>query len=290
MSERDNILKRLDAMPMLPPATAAVVEQFQSDSTDIAELTLAIEHDAGLTSNLLRLSNSPFFGFSREISSVREAIIRLGTSRIAQLMLASTVAPMASRPIRGYDLQPGMLWEHSLAVAIGTREIGRTMGIEPPDAVMTSAMMVDLGKIVMGTFIDVDGANIRRQAFENKISFEQAERLILGIDHAEVGSVMLSHWSIPQTIVDLVRWHHEPDRYDGDKKWVAAIHLADALATTLGIAAGSDGLNYVVNQAVVDEFGLDIRKTEEVATVIKLELDQIRPLFRDIHGGEDHGA
>jgi hypothetical protein len=120
------------------------------------QLARVIECDPGLTANVLQLANSAYFGWQGGIGSVRDAISRLGTRRIFQMVLCMSVAPLVRRPIRGYDLSADQLWEHSVAVAICAEKLaaGRRPSCQPH--AFTAGLLHDLGKVLLGTFVEVD--------------------------------------------------------------------------------------------------------------------------------------
>ena len=125
MNNREKILSKIKSVKALPPAVSKVAYMLQKKETDISELTKAIEYDPGLTSNVLRYANSAGLGGLRAVKTLRDAIVRLGMNRIFQLVMVSAVSPIVQIPIKGYDLSPGKLWEHSISVAVGVGEMSK---------------------------------------------------------------------------------------------------------------------------------------------------------------------
>lgn len=279
MSRREEILSKTREVPSLPSAAVRVVELLQDSNFNIAEITKTIEYDAGLTSNVLRLANSAYFGCPRTVSSVKDAIVRLGTNSVFPLVVGSAVGPMMNKAVIGYDLSPGELWEHSIAVAGGAKKLATFLGSRPPEFVFTAAMLHDIGKVVLGAFVEVDAGPIIDLAFEQRVAFDEAERRILGIDHAEVGAVLLEAWNLPADLVELIRWHHQPDQYPGEKLLADLLHVADELSIVCGIGAGADGLNYRSSKGVGDRLNLNTKAIEEVACQVFGELDEAKNLF-----------
>ncbi len=243
--EREHILERIKTLESLPVAATQAVSLLESSDTDLNDIIEILQFDPGLTANILRLANSVQFSGRYTVHSLREAILRLGTKRIAQFTITAAVAPLARQPIRGYEMEAGALLEHSIAVAIGADEIARIIGIPSPTHTFTAGLLHDIGKIILGTFIEVDAAPIQNFAFEQHLSFEVAEQMVLGIDHAEVGAAALHQWGLPGAISEVVRWHHDPEQYAGDEIMaVDLVHVANALAREAAIGIGVDALNY----------------------------------------------
>jgi len=279
VNRRDEIISKIHAVPGMPVSVVEVLRMLQEPGVPLAELSRAIEYDPGLTSNVLRLANSAYFGHSRSIHSVKEAIVRLGTRNILKLVMTSAVAPVAQYAVKGYDLPPGELWKHSVAVAVGAEKLAAVLGLNPPDYTFTAALLHDIGKIVLGTFVEVDAAPIIDLAFANGVSFEEFERRVLGIDHAEVGSVLLTHWNLPPALVDAVRWHHRPDCTGGDSVVVDLVHVADVLCMMGGIGIGRDGLHYRLSKDVVARFRLKEEMVERIVLQIHNEFNELHEVF-----------
>lgn len=276
MSHREKILETVTLVPALPASATRVIRLIQSHETGLADIMKAMEYDASLTADVLRLANSAYFAGPRRISTLREAGVLLGTARVMQLVLASAVFPIAGRPLKGYDLPAGQLLDHLVAVAIGAELLGKQLHLQAPHYTFTAGLLHDIGKIVLGTFVEVDVEPIRRLAFEEKMSFEMAEEQVLGIDHAEVGAVLLESWQIPDEIVRAVRWHHRPDAAEGEVLVADLVHAADTLSIECGLGVGVDGLNYDVSLSVVERLHLNTDIADQVTAAMLAELQAIR--------------
>jgi putative nucleotidyltransferase with HDIG domain len=285
MSLKDIILSRIKKVPAIPTAAVRVSRMLQDPEVNINDLARVIEHDPALAANVLRIANSVYFSGPRSVGSIREAIMRMGTNRVFSLTVASAIAPVAGLEVRGYDLQPGELWHHSVNTAVCVDQLIETLGIKAPESAFTAGLLHDIGKVVLGTFVEVDAGPIMQLAFDEGLPFEEAEKRVLGISHPEVGALLLESWNLPKTIVDAVRWHQEPENYCGaDQKIIDLVHAADALSMMGGIGTGSDGLNYRVSKVVADRLGLNNKIAETVVIRMMDGLDEIEVLF-----GEDWG-
>ncbi len=284
MSRRDEILNKVSAIPALPASATQAIRLIQSETTGLSDIMKAIEYDVSLTADVLRLANSAYFAGPRQISSLREAGVLLGAARILQLVLASAVFPVASRPIKGYDLPANDLLDHLLAVAIGAEELGKRLRVSVPHYTFTAGLLHDIGKIVLGTFLEVDGEAIRQVAFEEQISFEAAEDRVLGINHAEVGAALLESWQLPEGIVQVVRWHHSPELAGAEALTADLVHAADMLSIECGLGVGVDGLNYRIGPDVAERLRLKATLAEQVTAAMLTELQAIRAQRRPTGG------
>ncbi len=280
---RQDILNEIDGVPDMPISTAKVIELANTPHVNMGELSKAIELDPGLTLNILRIANSPYYGCSRDISSINQAIVRLGTEVLFQMVMTTSVSPMVSLPVRGYDMPAGALWEHSMAVAIGAECVANILEYKHPDYTFTAGLLHDIGKIILGTFIEIDPNIIFKIAFEENLSFEKVEAQILGIDHAEIGAELLKKWNLPDHIVDIVRCHHCPEKIDGDRLVVDLIHIADMLGYIKGGATGEDGLHYELSNDVVERLKINTEIAEKTICLTQQKLQDAKDLL-DLEG------
>ncbi len=279
MRVRDEILSKVTSIPPMPSAGVKVLGLLQDPEASILELVKIIEFDQGLTTNILKMANSTYFGSPRKINSLRDAIVRLGTDTVYKLIVASMVSPVENDEIKGYHLAPGELWNHSVAVAIGTEKISENLRMDVPGYTFTSGLLHDIGKIVMGTFLEVNSDPVMSLIRDEDVSFEDAEREVLGISHSEAGAILLNEWNFPGEIVDTVRWHHKPAEYRGDSTAVDLIHVSNAICMMSGIGIGRDGLNHHLCEEAVERLALKIRITEKIAVDIITALEDIQDLF-----------
>jgi len=279
MSKREEILKKLRTVPPLPPAVQKTMALLQDPEASIADLAKVIQLDPGLTANILRLANSSALGAMREVTTVREALVRLGANRVGQLVLASGAAPQLRGATKGYDLPPGALLEHSIATALAAEELARALNITPPEDLFTAGLLANVGKTVMGEFLEVDVTPILERAHEDMIPFQEAERCILGIDHAELGALLLESWNLPQRIVEVVRWYLEPDDYEGENLTLDLVHAGEGLAKMSSIALGVDGLHYHPSTFVIQRLGLTPEIVESVMAVVVEKAADLREVF-----------
>jgi len=132
----------------------------------------------------------------------------------------------------------------------------------------------------LGTFVEVDGQAILKTANDEAVPFHIAERRVLGIDHPEVGAVLLAHWNLPRVIIDAVRWHKEPDKFEGDHFVVNLVHLADHIAGTSGVGGGVDGLSYAPSRNALEEFPLTVEIAESIVLKAYTAFESLMPYMK----------
>ncbi len=291
MSRRDEILSLVDTVPSLPAVVCQLQEYLDDPEVNFDQLSRVIECDPGLTANVLQLANSAYFGWQGGIGSVRDAISRLGTKRIFQMVLCMSVAPMVRKPIKGYDLDSDSLWQHSVAVAICAEKIAAKRRPDVQPHAFTAGLLHDVGKVLLGTFVDVDDAPIKELVELDNLTFNEAERMVLGVDHAEVGAHLLEKWNLPQNVATVTRWHHEPARLEGDQRdLVDLIHVSDVICLDCGWGLGSDGLQYRLDEDAAARLDLKSGDAEEAAAQVMIGLDELLQVFTPDQKGASDGV
>jgi len=275
VSIRDEVRRRIADLPALPAASVEVLRQAQDPEIGVGALMETIEFDPVLTTEILRLANTAYFAGPRSVSSLRDAGVLFGTQRIVQLVVATAIFPIARKPLRGYDLPAGQLIRHSMAVAIGAEQIALLTERPAPSHTFTAGLLADIGKIVLGSFLEVDARPVVALATDEQISFDEAERRVIGIDHAEVGALLLADWNLPDAVVETVRWHHEPDRATEHQFATDLVHAASHLSTVFGLGGGIDGLNYRPCASALSRLKADHILLERAACQMLTALAQI---------------
>lgn len=280
IGKREKILAFAKTLPAMSTSATRVLQIIRYPNYDIADLSGAIECDPATTLNVLRLANSAFFGCARTIGSAKEAIIRLGSQNVLGLVIASAVAPTVQKAIKGYDIPPGGLWEHCVFVAICTREIASTLGLKIPDMAFTTGLVHDIGKMVLGPFIDVEKNAMFKLANEESLSFEAVEQRVLGIDHAEAGAFLLERWNLPVPIVEAVRFHHMPEGCAEDRLVVDAVSFCDSLSCMAGLGHGRAEFNYHPSKSAAERFQIQADVLDQIVVRTLESTQEMRKWFK----------
>jgi putative nucleotidyltransferase with HDIG domain len=284
---RQKVMAKLDSFPAMPGTAARVMKLLSDPASSATTIEQSVRYDPGLTANILRFANSAYLGFPQRIGSVRQGIVRLGWKRVYQLVVASCVNGIMSKPVPGYDLPPGELWRHCVGVSVATEQLMKRLKIVSSEETFTAALLHDVGKLVMGSFVE-EGFKRIEVLSSGGMSFEAAEREIIGIDHAEVGAQVLEKWLLPVGLVQVVRWHHEPDRAPEPDSKLDMVHVADVLCLMLGMGTGREGLGYTPAESAMVRLGL---KTADLESVASSTLQGVQELSEIIESPADgaHG-
>ena len=248
----------------MPGAAVQLLALIEDPDINVSQIESILQRDAGLTANLLKLANSAYFGIPSKIGSVRQAVLLLGLKRLIQMVIASCVSAIMDKPIPGYELPPGELWRHSIAVSVAAEGLVNELNVEAAEELFTAALLHDVGKLILGRPM-ADAFHQINDEISRGIALEAAEEKVLGTNHADVGARILSQWSLPGNIVNAVRWHHDPEAAEMTDPMLDIVHVANVLCIMIGIGVGRDGLRHEPSQVVVKRLGLESHHLEKVA-------------------------
>ncbi len=224
----DDIRKKLSTFPSMPQTAVKMRELFKKGDVPINEIENILRQDPALSANILKLANSAHFGVSSKVGSLKKAVILLGLKRFEQIAVSAYMEKSMDKAVEGYDLSPGELWTHSIAVATTAEAIAKLLKISDSNDVFIPALLHDMGKLILGQFVKTESKHIESIVAKGE-SWVRAEYMVLGTDHAEIGAQILANWSFPSDVIDAVRWHHNPERIKNSKLQTEIVYLSNLL-------------------------------------------------------------
>lgn len=255
MTDQERVLATIKSLPAAPMVLARVLLIMEDPKAGSAELIEAIEIDPGVTANVLRVCNSPYYAGTRQLSTLQEAVHRVGTRTIMQLVTMGASKPLLGGEHEGYGFAAGDLWRHSVSTALACRLLATRTQHPRMSLAFTGGLLHDLGKIALDTLLK-DSYQQVREKVEAGATFQEAEQEVLGMEHAELGARIAENWGFPESLVRMIRHHHEPELADVDVDLASMVHLSDALSHWLGIGLGRPGLACRFESAAVKRFKL----------------------------------
>ena len=270
----EEILSQIQSFPSMPATGAKMLKMLEYPETSVDEIEDVLRHDPGLTGNVLKLANSAYFGIPAKISSTKQAVLLLGLKKLIQLVIASCVNAVMAKPVPGYNIPPGDLWRHSIAVSISAEALGKDKKNIEAENIFTPALLHDIGKLVLGKFIKDEQEAIEEIA-QSGVPYVVAENMVLGTDHAEVGAQILTQWSFPSEVVDAVRWHHDPDFPQTAGASIDIVYLANLLCQPQGVGEQDEIHCSDLSPAVIERLGLDVTQFDETKTKVAQWVDEL---------------
>jgi HD-like signal output (HDOD) protein len=258
---------RLPSAPSLMPRLISVLEDSNSGAEEIERI---IQLDPALTASTLRLANSAYFGSGRAVESVAEAVIRLGQREIYRLAALALVNRWDSGSGRGaYGGDPGDFCRHALCVALAAEALAEKGGRIDPQTAYTAGLVCDMGKLAVAHACGTFFAAIRARQEQNGCTWIQAERDILGYDHAQVGARLLASWRFPSALVTAAEYSYRPSNAPVDSRpLLALLHAAKYLAVSFGPGVAEDGFLFELDDVLMTDWGFTPAVLEGVLPVV----------------------
>ncbi|MCK9200391.1 MAG: HDOD domain-containing protein [Gallionella sp.] len=286
MNAAASLRQALDHLGTLPPipriAQKILSLKINSDEGERILLEL-IEKDPPILTKVIGLANSPLFGTGRKILSLHEAATILGSKRIKMVALSfAMMSSMTRKPAGQLDIQG--LWQHSLSVAMTMDTLARLMPRElrPSDEeIYLAGLLHDIGFLVLD-YLDprLSNAFHARLAAEPPCTVEEAEATMLETSHGELGAELGRHWNLPETIISVLHYHHNPSdqRAASGQPLVAMTNLAEKLLPTFGMVEP-------VPMDIADEewqsLGIDPLKADEVRIKVQEHIRNVTAAIND---------
>ncbi|MDR1885446.1 MAG: HDOD domain-containing protein [Synergistaceae bacterium] len=255
------VLKRVKDIPSLPQFVVETLNKLDDPKSSATDVGDRLSKDEGLVVRVLRLANSAYYGLSRRITGVSEAISFLGFKTVKSIVLAASVYKFMDTSFTGYSLDRGELWKHSQSVAATSRFLAVKLGIGDPEEAYIGGLMHDIGKIVLNDYVRFGYSIILRLVEEDKVPFCDAERQVLGFDHAQVGGLVMEQWNLPEAYSYITTYHHTPWDLPVDMKQFQSVtdvvHVSNVLCLMLGVGIGADGMQYNVSPESLARLGME---------------------------------
>jgi putative nucleotidyltransferase with HDIG domain len=245
----------------------------------IQELVEVVKFDPAITANILRISNSAYFGLRREIHSLHQALLLLGTQELLKIIIASGATRLFSAPTPGYFTERQGLWRHSVSCGLMVDLLSQELSLQDHATGFTAGLMHDIGKVVLSLFVEQKFHEIMEVVEQQGVSFQTAEKIILGVDHAEMGGEMARMWDFPDRLRLAITYHHldKPEAYTDDL--ILLVYLADILVMMFGQDLGMDGLAYTGYPEVLRHFRLKDKNLQKVLLRFGSAWDEAQILF-----------
>jgi putative nucleotidyltransferase with HDIG domain len=224
-----SVLDHAQKLPSLPSVVLEILESFDNERMDVSTLAGKIANDQALVARVMRVANSAFFGLSGQVGTIFEAISVLGFNNLRGLVTAAAIINASPKNLGEFDLV--VFWRHGICTAACAKVLAKRLGLNPEIA-FTAGVLHDIGKliIVMGYPAAAKVVAVDEASDE---SFLEAERNLIGYDHAALGGELAQRWKFPQAIRDAIRLHHSPPDASGRSNLSDVVYIANLFAHAL---------------------------------------------------------
>jgi len=276
---RDQI-DQIERLLTLPQIISQINEVMESETAGAPELHRVIKADPVLSSKILQLVNSAYYGLPGRVGSLEKAVILLGISAVNNLAIAASVEQMFDRirlpgPLSGRDL-----WRHCLAVATGARELAQRAGMVHLDEVFMAGLIHDIGLLAAAQVVPQDFAKVVEACMGSQIKWAAAEMEILGIDHSAAGGRLAGKWHFPGYLVEMITDHHDwPDK-PVSSDLAGVVYFADTIACGLGDGLALTAHNQRISPSMLSRLNLSEADVTEVWRNLPAYVDELAGILK----------
>ncbi|MCX8022137.1 MAG: HDOD domain-containing protein [Syntrophorhabdaceae bacterium] len=250
-------VENTDTLATLPSILKKTLKVLENPRVSLSDIGDFIAKDPVLTTKVLKMVNSPIYGFPGRISSVSQAVILLGLNVVKGLLLGISVFELMQKAMIG-------LWEHSLGCAVLSKIIAKRKSHREPEEVSIAGLLHDIGKVILILHFQPNYSEALRLAEEGQIPIIEGERKIFNTTHASAGGWVLKKWRFPATLVDTIEYHHKPDLAKFSPFETAIVHISNVLIRARGFGYGGDHILSPVNKKAWEKVGLTEEDLREV--------------------------
>jgi putative nucleotidyltransferase with HDIG domain len=264
-------------LPTLPGVIIKLNSLSDNDKSTVQEVARIVSSDQVLSARILRLANSPAYGFYR-VSSISNAMILLGVNVVKSLAISSFIFEvMEKNSVR--------LWEHSLGTGVVSNLIAKKLGLPECEEIATAGLLHDIGKVIINLKCSEAEFEIRRIIDEKQINMLEAEHEIIGIDHAEAGGWLAKSWFLPDKLTEPINCHHNVEASENHRIKTSVVHMADVLVKASGF--GDNGDSYVpsIQQAAWDALKLNEQIIAELVEDLEDKLVEVKNFSLELQQG-----
>lgn len=255
-------------LPTLPGVIHKLNSLSDNEKSSVQEMSRIVSSDQVLSARILRLANSPSYGFYR-VSTISNAMILLGVNVVKSLALSSSIFAIMEKESVG-------LWEHSLGVGVAANLIARKLGLPECEEIATAGLLHDIGKVIISLKCSEAVKDIKKLVIERQIYSLEAEQEIIDTDHTEVGEWLSKSWFLPDKLSEPIACHHDVAKSENHRIKTAVVHVADALIKASGF--GNSGDSYVppIQEIAWDTLKLNEQLLAELVDEIEDKLVEVK--------------
>jgi putative nucleotidyltransferase with HDIG domain len=266
------IVSQVKELPLVPETARKMVILLNESDTHRDDLIQTLRCDNVLTAKLLRVCNSAHSGLKSPVSSIDQAVLLLGDNTIFRMVCAIGFGGAMGLSMPGYAVEANGLWSHSLSVGMGAEYLTEIedYGDFQPAMAFTAGLLHDIGKLVLNQILTPKWrTEIRGLMSQDSFPRVDAEKMVLGSDHAEVGACLLQKWVLPEIIIEAVANHHAPI-VQPVVQLSAVVYLANCAAHLSGPSPGGSD-------------ACALRPSPRMAKLLGLQQERIEQIVTDVH-------
>lgn len=213
----------------LPTTVVRLLDLLKDETCAADKVAQVLDQDGAMTANVLKLSNSAFYGVRGTVSTSRQALVLLGNRAVLTLAFATGMVPVMRRNLTGYGIDRDRYWEHSLTSAMTAGVVMAQLGVPTRSCeAFTAGLVHDIGMLALDTHLAAN--SMRLMPSFPLFNVGEREQQALGFDHTDAGALLAENWGFPSALAVAITFHHRPWAAPSDGDLAAAVMVGDMVA------------------------------------------------------------
>jgi HD-like signal output (HDOD) protein len=278
MGTPETIVEHETELASFPDIFFRIKEVLEDDAASADRIAKVVSTDVGLSAKLLKLVNSPLYGFPQTIDSISRAVALVGGKELSTLALGiSAINYFQDIPPELVDMQS--FWRHSITCGIFARMLARTQSGLSPERFFIGGLLHDVGRLILFKKLPYASTEAMLFARENCLPLVEAEMAVMELCHTDISKPLLAAWKFPESLAVMINYHHNPMEYPNPLE-PAIVHVADNLTNAVEIAQGGMYVMPGLDEEAWKLLGIDPEKTlNEAVSQYADQIDQVMSAF-----------
>lgn len=272
------VVDGIDKVPTLPAVLSKIINVLEDPKSNVGHVSRLISTDQAMSARILKIVNSAFYGFTRQISTVNQAIVILGFNAVKSLALSATVVQIfGSKESDGFDLRG--FWEHSIASGVFADAVARKINYPLPEECFCAAVLHGVGKVVLDQHMHAKFVEAVRLAKQKKVPLQLAEQQILKMDHCRVGAMLAEKWKLPLSLQESIQYYPHPENAKISPVQVSLVHMGHYIAREMVCGDPGDGAKPFCAKSAVETLKLTSADIDAFLGGAKKELSRVEDIL-----------
>ncbi len=255
-------------LPTLPTVLGKVSKLVEDPNSSTEQIARVIAMDQVLSAKVLKMVNSPVYGFPGRIATIQHALVLLGFNVIKGIIISTSVFDMMEESMKG-------LWDHSMGCALACSALAKHLGFKDPEEYAVAGLLHDIGKVLAVVQLPECKDAILQAVKEDDLTYLQAENKVLGFGHDRINLWMAGHWNLPLQLKEGLAYHHRPSLAKHYPDVAQVVHVGDFLTRLFEIGSGGDDQVSMVDKDVLLKLGVTFPLLEKI-------LDDVADQFEEL--------
>jgi HD-like signal output (HDOD) protein len=262
----------IQELATLPSVILRILEVMNNPVADARDVEREIMEDPVITTKVLKVANSPFYGSGRDIASVSQAVVLMGFAEVQNIALSVSIFSRFSGTTKLFDRRA--FWEHCFATACAADALQNRVSAQTNDGYV-AGMLHDIGRIVLDQYFPNEFRDIIALSEKQQMSLLDAERKILGVTHCDIGYWLTEKWKLPTMLTDSILFHHSPFSCRESYVLTSIVHVADFIAKAFANYMKKESVPPPKDESAFKLLNLDSEKVMNLADLISKKMEYL---------------